>query len=257
MQTALAVREAVMSALGVMLFVSVYMATTLVLVASSDWRLSIPMLVWLILYIWMMSIFLPRLRRVSTVQADARSLMTGRIVDSYTNITTLKLFSQLNREEHYVREGMADFLDTVHPQMRLVTWLNVSMWVLNMWLICGVGGFGIYLWLNSGITPGAIAIAMGIAIRLAGMSHWVMWEVSNLFENIGTVKDGMDTLTLPQTVNDQPNAGDLTVSRGEISFEQVRFAYNDSKSIFSELDLQVKPKKKWALWGALVRVKLL
>ena len=124
-------------------------------------------------------------------QADARSLMTGRIVDSYTNIVSLKLFSHGNRESHYVRAGMSDFLDTVHPQMRLATLLNITLWTLNMLLVFSTAALGIYLWTDGVITPGAIAIVMAIAIRLTGMSHWIMWEISSLFENIGTVKDGI------------------------------------------------------------------
>ena len=128
MQTALAVRESVMKVLDVMLFVSVYLATTIFLVASSDWRLSLPLLGWLACYATLLRFFIPRLQNISRIQADARSDMTGRIVDSYTNILTLKLFSHSQRESAYVKEGMEEFLATVHPQMRLVTWLNLSVW---------------------------------------------------------------------------------------------------------------------------------
>ncbi|MGI9294505.1 MAG: ABC transporter ATP-binding protein [Pseudomonadales bacterium] len=249
MQTALAVREAVMTMLDVMLFVTVYLITTLLLVASADLRLCAPLLVWLAMYIAILRVFVPRLKTVSTLQADARSLMTGRIVDSYTNILTLKLFSHAERESEYVQEGMREFMTTVHPQMRLVTWLNICVWSLNMLLIFTVGALGIYLWLNDAITAGAIAIAMSLAIRLTGMSHWIMWEVSNLFENIGTVQDGINTLSIPHSVTDADVVSDLKVDRGAIAFDRVRFAYNDTTPVFDDLDLHIAAGEKVGIVG--------
>jgi ATP-binding cassette subfamily B multidrug efflux pump len=249
MQTAIAVRESVMKVLDVMLFVAVYMVTTVLLVASADWRLSLPLIVWLVLYVLLLRYFVPKLRDISTLQADARSLMTGRIVDSYTNIVTLKLFSQINRESEYVKEGMNEFLQTVHPQMRLATKLEFCVWTLNMLLIFSTGLLGILLWQGSAITPGAIAIAMGIAIRLAGMSHWIMWEVSNLFENIGTVQDGMNTLSISHSVIDNAEAKPLQVSSGKIVFDQVNFAYGKSDLVFDQLSLVIRPSEKIGIVG--------
>ena len=153
------------------------------------------------------------MKKIAMAQADARSLMTGRIVDSYTNIVTLKLFSHNNRESEYVRDGMNEFLNTVHPQMRLVTKLNISLWTLNMALVFSTAALGIYLWTNGDITPGAIAIVMSLAIRLTGMSHWILWEISSLFENIGTVQDGINTLSVPNVVNDKNDADTFTRRR--------------------------------------------
>jgi ATP-binding cassette subfamily B protein/ATP-binding cassette subfamily B multidrug efflux pump len=249
MQTAIAVRESVMKVLDVMLFVAVYMVTTVLLVASSDWRLSLPIIIWLVLYFLVLRYFVPKLKNISTLQADARSLMTGRIVDSYTNIITLKLFSQINRESEYVKEGMNEFLQTVHPQMRLATQLEFCVWTLNMLLIFSTGLLGILLWQGSAITPGAIAIAMAIAIRLAGMSHWIMWEVSSLFENIGTVQDGMNTLSISHSVTDKADAKTLHVSNGEIVFDQVNFAYGKSDLVFDQLSLVIKPSEKIGIVG--------
>jgi ATP-binding cassette subfamily B protein/ATP-binding cassette subfamily B multidrug efflux pump len=249
MQTAIAVRESVMKVLDVMLFVAVYMVTTVLLVASADWRLSLPLIVWLAFYLSLLRYFVPKLRNISTLQADARSLMTGRIVDSYTNIITLKLFSQMDRESEYVKEGMNEFLQTVHPQMRLATKLEFCVWILNMLLIFSTGLFGILLWQGAAITPGAIAIAMGIAIRLAGMSHWIMWEVSNLFENIGTVQDGMNTLSISHTVTDKAHAKPLQVSNGQIVFDQVNFAYGNNDLVFDQLSLVIKPNEKIGIVG--------
>lgn len=250
MQTALAVRETVMKLLDVILFVTVYLITTLLLVASADPRLCFPLFAWLAIYIGILYFFIPKLRNISTIQADARSLMTGRIVDSYTNIITLKLFSHTRRESDYVKEAMHEFMATVHPQMRLVTWLNISVWSINMLLVFTTGALGIYLWLNNAISPGAIAIVFGLAIRLTGMSHWIMWEVSNLFENIGTVKDGINTLSKPQSVADIPNANNLTVSHGTINFSHVFFSYHkDETAIFNDLNLKIAAGEKVGIVG--------
>ena len=253
MQTALAVRETVMTLLEVMLFVTIYMVTSVILVANADLRLTIPVLVWLAIYIILLRYFLPRLKNISTRQADARSMMTGRIVDSYSNIMTLKLFSHSRRESNYVKEGMNEFLETVHPQMRLVTLLNSALWVINMLLVFVTGGLGIYLWTHSAISPGAIAIAMSLAIRLTGMSHWIMWEVGKLFENIGTVQDGINTISLPHSIKDDEASKPLQVSRGEINFRQVNFAYdapgNDGEKVFSRLDLNIAPGEKVGIAG--------
>ena len=249
MQTALAVREAVMKMLDVMLFVSVYLATTLFLVVSSDWRLSLPLIAWLFSYGSVLRFFIPRLQKISTVQADARSNMTGRIVDSYTNILTLKLFSHSQRESAYVKQGMEEFLATVHPQMRLVTWLNISVWSINMLLVFITGALGIELWLQNAITPGAIAVAMSLAIRITGMSHWIMWETSNLFENIGIVQDGMNTIAQPQEITDDENAQPLSISKAAIHFNNVDFAYNLEKPVFHHFNLDIAEGEKIGIVG--------
>ena len=249
MQTALAVRDTVMKLLDVMLFVAIYMVTALILVASADPRLCIPLIIWLFFYIIVQRYFVPKMKKIAMVQADARSLMTGRIVDSYTNIVTLKLFSHSNRESAYIRDGMSEFLNTVHPQMRLVTKLNICLWVLNMSLVFSTAALGIYLWLNGSITPGAIAIVMSLAIRLTSMSHWILWEISGLFENIGTVQDGINTLSVPSKVNDKPNAIALNVNRGDIIFDSVNFSYNTNEAVFENLDLQIPAGEKVGIVG--------
>ena len=249
MQTALAVRDTVMKLLNVLLFVVIYMITALILVASADIRLCVPIAIWLFCYILVQRYFVPRMKNIAMLQADARSLMTGRIVDSYTNIITLKLFSHSNREADYVRDGMSEFLATVHPQMRLVTKLKMVLWSLNMLLIFATAALGIYLWINGAITPGAIAIVISLAIRLTGMSHWIMWEISSLFENLGTVQDGINTLSVPNAITDYQHAVDLEVSEGAISFNNVSFAYNDDDQVFSRLDLDIKGAEKVGIVG--------
>ncbi len=254
MQTSLAVRETVMTLLEVMLFVVIYMVTAVILVANADWRLCLPVLVWLLCYAILMRYFLPRLKTISTRQADARSNMTGRIVDSYANIMTLKLFSHTQRESDYVKEGMAEFLGTVHPQMRLVTGLNSLLWIINMLLVFATGALGILLWTQTAINPGAIAIAMSLAIRLTGMSHWIMWELSSLFENIGTVQDGINTISLPHTVKNAEDAKNLSVEEGHIEFNAVDFAYESHtetniEEVFSQLQLSIAAGEKVGLVG--------
>jgi ATP-binding cassette, subfamily B, multidrug efflux pump len=249
MQTALAVRDTVMKLLNVLLFVVIYMITALVLVASADIRLCLPIVIWLGFYILVQRYFVPKMKNIAMLQADARSLMTGRIVDSYTNIITLKLFSHSSRESDYVRDGMSEFLNTVHPQMRLVTKLNVVLWSLNMLLIFSTAALGIYLWINGSITPGAIAIVISLAIRLTGMSHWIMWEISSLFENIGTVQDGINTLSVPNAITDNEQAKDLQVTEGDIRFDNVNFAYNEDGQVFNRLNLHIPGSEKVGIVG--------
>jgi len=258
MQTALSVRETVMKLLDVMLFVSVYLTTTFLLVINADPYLSLPLLAWLILYIGILSHFVPKLKYISMLQADARSLMTGRIVDSYTNILTLKLFSGSQRESAYAKAGMEEFMSTVHPQMRLSTLLNACVWTINMLLVFVTGALGIYLWLQGIIGPGAIAVVMSLAIRLTGMSHWIMWEVNALFENIGTVQDGLNTLSKSQHVLDVPNAQILHIQQGNIDFNHVGFSYhpNNEKAnqpvpvrIFDDLSLHIAAGEKVGIVG--------
>ena len=253
MQTALAVRETVLKLLDVILFVTVYLTTTLFLVVKADPYLCLPILVWLFLYIGILSYFVPRLKRVSTLQADARALMTGRIVDSYTNILTLKLFSQSQRESAYAKSGMEEFMATVYPQMRLATGLNFSVWTINMLMVFATGALGLLIWQQGDISPGAIAIVMSLAIRMTGMSHWIMWEVNALFENMGTVQDGMNTISRPQLITDAPDATDLEVPQGTIDFNRVVFSYHPqqqaSLSIFSCLNLHIAAGEKVGIVG--------
>ncbi|MCK5881929.1 MAG: ABC transporter ATP-binding protein [Sinobacterium sp.] len=249
MQTALAVRDAILKVVDVLLFITVYLICTIILVASLDYYLSIPLILWACAYFSVLRFFLPRLRRISMVQADSRSEMTGRIVDSYTNIQTLKLFSDSNADANYVKESMSEFLSTVHPQMRLVTYLNVSVWCVNMCLIFSIAALGLYFWSHSAMTPAAIAVAMSIAIRITGMSHWIMWEVSNLFESIGVVKDGLNTLSTPYSVVDADGASQMVVDQATISFEQVNFSYNKQSTVFKNFNLNVAAGEKVGIVG--------
>lgn len=249
MQSALSVRETVMKLLDVAVYILVYFTSMLVIIASADWRLMLPMLAWLGLYIGLQIYFIPRLKRVSTEQADARSTMTGRIVDSYTNISTVKLFSHTQREADYARDAMGGFLDTVYRQMRLVTGLNVSVQIINYMLVFAVAAIAIALWTEQAITIGAIAIAVSLALRLNGMSQWIMWEVSSLFENIGTVVDGMNTLSKPTQIEDAAGAKALVVTQGEIHYKDVSFHYGEGSGVIDGLELNIRAGEKVGLVG--------
>ncbi len=249
MQSSLAVREVVMKVLDVLLYVAVYFAGMLVLVASADIRLTAPLIVWLLVYTLSLWFFLPRLRAVSKRQADARAAMTGRVVDSYTNIQTVKLFSHARRELSHARDSMEGFLVTVHGQMRLSTGLHATLHVMNALLLFSVTAVAIGLWLEEAVSLGAIAVAIGLVLRLSGMSQWIMWEVSALFEHIGTVQDGITTLAQSQDVTDDPKAGPLDVKRGEIMFDHVRFHYGKTRSVIQDLSLTIRPGEKVGLVG--------
>ncbi|MGF1741877.1 ABC transporter ATP-binding protein/permease [Vibrio profundum] len=249
MQTSLAVRETVMKTMDVFVYVSVYFTSIIVLLAQADWRLMLPMLAWLACYIGIQLYFVPKLKRIASLQADARSTMTGRIVDSYTNIATVKLFSHSQRETEYAEQGMNGFLKTVHIQMRLVTGFDIAVNLTNYLLVFAISALSIVLWANSAISIGVIAIAISLALRINGMSMWIMWEVGALFENMGTVVDGMKTLSKPITIQDKPDATELKVSQGGISFDNVSFHYGEKKGVISNLNLHIKPGEKVGLVG--------
>ncbi len=249
MQTSLAVRETVMKILDVFVYVVSYFISMIVVIAAADWRLMIPILAWLGVYIAIVAYFVPRLRKIAAMQADARSLMTGRVVDSYTNIATVKLFSHAGREETYAKEGMDGFLQTVHQQMRKVTMFHASVYINNCVALFVISGLSIWFWLNGGISVGAIAIAIGLAMRVNGMSQWIMWEVSALFENIGTVYDGMEMMTKEHDITDKPGASSLTAKKGAIHYDRIGFHYGKGKGIIENLSLDIKAGEKVGLVG--------
>ena len=249
MQTSLSVREAVLKLADVFVYVLVYFASMLGIILKSSFILMLPLFIWLCLYIVTQWYFIPRLKRVSTLQADARSTMTGRIVDSYTNISTIKLFAHTKREEDYAKVGMSEFMHTVYLQMRLSTGLELCVSTLNYLLIFSISATSIVLWMNDAISIGAIAIAIALALRLNGMSHWIMWELSALFEHIGTAADGRNTLSKTQTVTDAASASAVIVSKGNISFQSVGFDYGGSTKIITDLNLNIKAGEKVGLVG--------
>ncbi len=249
MQSALAVRETVMKMVDVLVYISVYFVSMIWMMGESDRVLMLPILIWLITYIVIQLYFIPKMKQVATEQADARSVMTGRIVDSYTNITTVKLFSHSQREMDYAESSMKLFLKTVYKQMRMVTCLLFSVDAINYLLLFSIAALSINLWLDNAVTVGVIAVAISIALRVQGMSKWIMWEVSALFENIGTVVDGMNTISSDVEIKDVANAPELTVTQGKVEFNQVDFHYSEDKPVFQSLNLELKPGEKVGIVG--------
>ncbi|ONG42135.1 multidrug ABC transporter ATP-binding protein [Alkanindiges hydrocarboniclasticus] len=249
MQTSLAVRDVWMLAADILAFMLVYFVTlSLVMGSFSLWML-VPFFIWLTAYSLSMYYFLPRLGAIAKSQANARSNMVGRVTDAYTNIQTVKLFSHAGREAGYARESMDDFLVTVHQQMRLVTWLQLTNQCLNAFLILSTSGVALWLWSNSVLGIGAVAATTAMALRLNGFAQWIMWEISSLFENIGTVQDGINTLTKPQLIEDKPNATTLKVTQSRVQFDNVSFAYSPDKPILSHLNLDIQAGEKIGLVG--------
>lgn len=249
MQTALAVREVLFTFIEIVLGIGVYFVTIVLLAGGFDLRLMLPFIAWIVLFCLAMWYFVPRLGKVGQEQAHARSSMTGRVTDAYTNITTVKLFSHTRREAHFARAAMADFQDTGYRQMRLVAKFEMVNQALVVLLIAGAGGYALWLWHNAVVGAGAVAAVTAMALRVNGMSHWIMWQMASLFESIGTVQDGMATLTQPARVQDIADAPALQVRQGEVSFEDIWFNYNGERQVFSGLNLKVKPGEKIGLVG--------
>ncbi|MCG3201765.1 MAG: Vitamin B12 import ATP-binding protein BtuD [Gammaproteobacteria bacterium] len=249
MQTALAVRDTVMIVSDMLVFVAIYFVTIAWLVGGFNYWLLLPLLGWVTLFLLCLWFFVPRLSRVARTQADARALMTGRITDAYANITIVKLFSHARREAAYVRAAMAEFMTSVHRQMRLVTGFEIANHSLSMGLILATAGTALWLWSRGEVGVGAVAAATAMALRLNGMSHWIMWEAAQLFENIGTVQDGINTLARAHTVVDSPGAAPLKVTRGDIRFEAVTFGYDEGRPVVENFSLHIRPGEKIGLVG--------
>ncbi|MEM7172352.1 MAG: ABC transporter ATP-binding protein [Pseudomonadota bacterium] len=249
MQSAAAVQEVVALTTEVFVYITVYFIGALFLFAESDWRIMLPLALWFLAYGVTMRFFIPRMQEIAKAQADARSDVTGRIVDSYTNVQTVKLFAHATREEAYAKGSMTPLLHTIRRQYRLVTWLNVVLESLNGLLLFSVGFIGIWLWTQEAVTAGAVALSVGLILRLKGMSHWIMWEVASLFEHIGTVQDGMETIAQDYKLIDQPGAKTLEIVEGHIAFDQVRFHYGKDSGVLERLSFDIKPGEKIGLVG--------
>ena len=249
MQTALAMRDVVMTVADMVVYVLVYFITSGVILVSFDSWLLLPFIGWIIGFALVMRFLIPKLGKTAARQADARSLMTGRITDAYSNIATVKLFSHGAREAAYAKQSMEEFMVTVHAQMRLATLLHTCSFIVNSSLTAGTTALGIWLWYHGQVGVGAVATATAMALRVNGLSQYIMWESARLFENIGTVNDGMATLSKPQTILDKPNALPLKVSQGEIKFEHVDFSYEAGKPLLNGFNLTIRPGEKVGLIG--------
>ena len=248
MQTALGVRDTVVKLTNLVVYMTVYFASALVLFGLADARLMAPLLVWLVGYVGLMIVFLPRLRAISEAQSEARSQLTGRVVDAYTNIATVKMFSSSRDEDAYAREGMQGMLDTVYPQMRIATALSLLIHLLNGVLIAGTLLLSLWLWSEGRVALDTVAFAVPLTLRIQGISQYFLWEIANLFENIGMAQNGMETLAKPVAVTDE-SARDLVVPRGAVAFERVRFAYGEGRSVIDDLSLSIAPGERVGLIG--------
>ena len=249
MQTSLAVRDTWLIVTDILVYVVIYFVTLIAVLGAFDGWLVVPFLGWLALYAVTLRVFVPRLGRVAQKQADARSLMTGRITDAYTNIATVKLFSHSQREAQFARSAMQEFMGTAYGQMRLVTGFEVVNQTLSVLLIAGTAYAGLTLWSQGAVGVGAVAAAVAMAFRLNGISHWVMWEMATLFEHIGTVQDGMATLSKVKAVVDPADAQPLQVPHGEVRFDHVVFAYGGARKVVDGLSFTIKPGEKIGLVG--------
>ena len=249
MQTGNSLRDSAVQAVDALWHVVIYAISSLVLFAEADWRLIIPLLTWIVAYIGALYYFVPRVKERSVEASDARSKLMGRIVDGYTNIATLKLFAHTNFEQHYAKEAIEE--QTVKAQMagRVVTSMDVAITAMNGLLIVGTTALALWLWTQSLITVGAIALATGLVIRIVNMSGWIMWVVTGIFENIGMVQDGLRTISQPVSVTDHEQARPLEVARGEVRFEHVDFHYGKKRGIIGDLNLNIKPGEKIGLIG--------
>ncbi|MWN31570.1 MULTISPECIES: ABC transporter ATP-binding protein [unclassified Gilliamella] len=251
MQTALAIRDTCFLVSDIFIYVLISFITMATIIGQLNIWLLIPFVTWCLIYGIAMYYFIPRLSKVASMQADARSTMTGRVTDAYTNIMTVKLFSHSGNEAKYAQESMDEFLVTVNKQMRLVSTFEIVNHLLSVSLILSTTGVALWLWTNQLIGVGAIATTTAVALRLNGFSHWIMWEMTALFENIGVVKDGINTFSITKTVVDQPNASKLNITQGKIEFKHINFSYDEKKqiSIIQNLDLTIKPGEKIGLVG--------
>ncbi len=254
MQAALGVRDVVMKVSQVLAWVVVYFLTAVISFAANDWRLAIPMVCWLILYALTMYAFVPRLGKLSEKQADMRSLVTGRIVDTYTNMPTVKLFAHTAREDSYARESMGWMLDSVFASMRVSTMMNTALETINALLLTSTAAIATWLWYQNAITVGAIAFSVGLVYRMLGMAHWMIWEIAGLFEDFGVVKDGVDVIAKRQAIVDAANAPPLIVTSGDVQFNNVVFNYGKQRdsadaAIINSLSLHIKPGEKVGLVG--------
>ncbi|MCY7371715.1 MAG: ABC transporter ATP-binding protein/permease, partial [Polaromonas sp.] len=249
MQTAIAVRDTLFVLANVLVTMLVYVITITILAGAADTRLMLPFLGWFACYLLALAYFVPRLGKVGKTQADARSLMVGRITDAYNNISTVKLFSHTRREAAFARSAMEEFKAIGYRHMRLVSSFETVNQTLSVGLLLGMAGMALWLWNAGQVGAGAVAAATAMALRLQGMSHWIMWEMTGLFENGGTVQDGINTLTRPRLIVDAPQARTLQVPRGEVCFEQIDFGYGNGRSVISGLTLRVRPGEKIGLIG--------
>mgnify|MGYP000722407587 CR=1 FL=1 len=253
-QTGPSLRQCVVELIDAVWYVAIYAVASLLLFAEADIRLTIPLVIWIAVYIGVLLYFVPKVKDQSTVMSDARSALTGRIVDSYTNIMTVKLFAHSDREDGYVREALGDHTAKFHAMMRRISQMQIWLIAINSLLIAGTLAMAIWLWQVSAITVGAVAFAAGLVMRINAMAWWIMFELTGIFENLGTVAEGMESISRPYAVVDRPDADLLRVEHGEIRFEDVSFHYgrdagDHNRTVIERLSLTVEPGERVGLVG--------
>jgi ATP-binding cassette subfamily B multidrug efflux pump len=251
MQTANALRESVMSAIRAVWYIAVYGTSALVLMALSDWRLGLPTLAWFAGYVVFLRYFVPRMRDLAKASSEVRSLVMARIVDSYANILTVKLFARLSDEDAYVRQVIDQHQAAIGAHMKLISQFMFWLSAMNAALLTGTAAVGIWLWAQGAVSAGVVATALPLAWQIANVAGWVSWEVTGIFENIGVVQEGMQTIAVPHSGADRPGAKKLEVSRGEIRFEDVCFTYGrqDAKPVLDHLSFTIRPGERVGLVG--------
>ncbi|MGK3142579.1 ABC transporter ATP-binding protein [Pantoea sp. C2G6] len=249
MLTGSSLRDSAVQLVDAIWHVLIYAVTSLVLFAGADWRLMIPLILWMVAYSASLRFFVPRVKARSVVSSESRSKLMGTIVDGYTNIATIKLFAHSDLERQYAREAIQEQTEKTQRAGRMVTSMDLTLSALNGLLIVSTSGLALWLWSQSLISVGAIALSTGLVIRLVNMSGWIMWVVNGIFENIGTVQDGLKTIAQPLSVQDAPDAKQLKVTRGSIRYEDVRFDYGGGRQVINQLNLDIKPGEKIGLIG--------
>ena len=249
MQTGPSVRETLVALLTAIWYILVYGTSAVILLGTADRWLALPILVWFAAYLVMLRIFVPRMRDRSKEVSEARSLLTGRIVDSYTNILTVKLFARAREEDAYVREAVDEHTGMMHASLRLNTLFGLTLSSLNALMVTGTAALALFLWAQGAVTVGTVAMALPLTWQIVNISGWVAWQVTNIFENIGVVQEGMMTIARPIALADAPAAPELKVTRGEIKFEDVRFGYGRETGVLNGFTLTVKPGEKIGLVG--------
>jgi len=251
MQTAVALRESTVAAIRAVWYIVVYGASAFVLMALADWRLGLPTLLWFVGYAWFLRYFVPRLRDLAKTNSEFRSLVMARVVDSYTNILTVKLFSRAADEDAYVREAVDEHQVAVAAHMRLAARFMFVLTLMNAALLTSTAAIGITLWGQGTLSAGAVATALPLAWQIVNVAGWVSWEVTSIFENVGVVQEGMQTIAVPLAGKDRPDARPLEVRRGEVRFEDVTFDYgrSDGRPVIDHLNLTVRPGERVGLVG--------
>jgi ATP-binding cassette subfamily B multidrug efflux pump len=249
MQTGSSLRESAVQIVDAIWYVLIYTGSAIVMFAHADVWLALPLVLWLVAYVGTLAYFVPRTKQRSWHASEARSKLMGRIVDGYSNVLTLKLFAHTRREEAYVADAMAEQNDKVRGMTRLTTTMDATITTLNGFLIVGTSGLAIWLWSEGKVSVGAIALSTGLVIRINNMSGWIMWVVNGIFENVGTVQDGLQTIAQPRAVQDRDDAVPLVVDRGGVKFEDVHFHYGKKGGVIAGLNLAVRPGEKIGLVG--------